>query len=89
MVVIKVVGCVVTVVSTLTQSYVNRAAGVRLVAEIGLVAERNAEIYSNLSSDHIFRPAEPYLEFLREFGCRLTSLCYLFQRLSVCGDLTL
>ena len=45
----------VTVVSTLAQSYVDRAAtGVGTVAE--MAAERKAEKYHNLSSDHIFQP---------------------------------
>jgi len=53
----------VTVVSTLAQSYVNKAAtGVGAVAE--LAAERKAEKYDNLSSDHIFA-ANSY----GEFGC--------------------
>jgi len=88
----------VTVVSTLAQSYVDRAAtGVGTVAE--MAAERKAEKYHNLSSDHIFQPiamenlgafSSSSLEFLRELGRRLGSLsgeereaCFLFQRLSV------
>jgi len=72
----------VIVVSTLAQSYVDRAAtGVGAVAE--MAAERKAEKYHNLSSDHIFQPiamenlgafSSSSLEFLGEFGRRLGSL---------------
>ena len=64
-----------------------------------MAAERKAEKYHNLSSDHIFQPIamenlgafrSSSLEFLRELGRRLGSLsgeereaCFLFQRLSV------
>ena len=88
----------VTIVSTLAQSYVDRAAtGVGVVAE--MAAERKAEKYHNLSSNHIFQPiamenlsafSSLSLEFLRELGHRLGSLfgeeresCFLFQRMSV------
>ena len=88
----------VTVVSTLAQSYVDRAAtGVGTVAE--MTAERKAEKYHNLSSDHIFQSiamenlgafSSSSLEFLSELGRRLGRLsgedreaCFLFQRLSV------
>jgi len=88
----------VTVVNTLAQSYVDRAAtGVGAVAE--MAAEQKAKKYHNLSSDHIFQPiaienlgafSSSSLEFLGELGRRLGSLsgeervtCFLFQRLSV------
>ena len=63
-----------------------------------MAAERKAEKYHNLSSDHIFQPIamenlgafRSSLEFLRELGRRLGSLSgeereayFLFQRLSV------
>jgi len=77
---------------------VDRAVtGVGAVAE--LAAERKAEKYHSLSSDHIFQPialenlgafSSSSLEFLRELGRRLSSLsgeereaCFLFQRLSI------
>ena len=66
----------------MVQSYVDRAAtGVGAVAEIS--AERKAEKYHNLSSDHIFQPIamenlgafnSSSLEFLRELERRLGSL---------------
>jgi len=88
----------IIVVSTLAQSYVDRAAtDVGAVAE--MAAERKTEKYHNLSSDHIFQPiamenlrvfSSSSLEFLGELGRRLGSLsgeereaCFLFQRLSV------
>ena len=73
----------VTVVSTLAQSYVDRAAtGVGAVAE--MAAERKAEKYHSLSSDHIFEPitmenlgafSSSSMEFLGELRRRLGSLC--------------
>jgi len=87
-----------TVVSTQAQSYVDRAA-TGMGAKAEMAAERKAEKYHNLSSDHIFQPiaiknlgafSSSSLEFLRELGRRLGSLsgeerkaCFLFQRLSV------
>ena len=88
----------VTVVSTLAQSYVNRAAtGVGAVVD--MAAKRKREKYDNLSSNHIFQPiamenlgafSSSSLEFLRELGHRLGSLsgeereaCFFFQRPSV------
>jgi len=77
--------------------YNNNNNGVGVVAE--MAAERKAEKYLNLSSDHIFQPiamenldafSSSSLEFLGELGRRLGSLsgeeretCFLFQRLSV------
>ena len=72
----------VTVVSTLAQSYVDRAATVVGVV-MEMAAEPKAEKYHNLSSDHIFRPiamenlgafSSSSLEFLRQHGRRLGSL---------------
>jgi len=64
-----------------------------------MAAERKAEKYHNLSSDHIFQPIDienlsafssSSLEFLRELGRKLGILskeereaCFLFHRLSV------
>jgi len=68
-----------SLVSTLAQSYVDRAAtGVAAVAE--MAAERKAEKYPNLSSNHIFQPiamenlgafGSSSLQFLRELGRKL------------------
>jgi len=71
----------VTVVSTLAQSYVDRAAtGVGAVAE--MAAERKLAKYSNLASNFIFQPIAvenlgafslSTLEFLNDFGHKLSS----------------
>ena len=70
----------VTVVSTLAQSYVDRTA-TGVVAE--MAAERKADKYHNLSSDHIFQPiamensdafSSSSLKFLGELGRRSGSL---------------
>ena len=88
----------VTVVSTLAQSYVDRAAtGVRAVAE--MAAERKLAKYSNLASNFTIQPIAvdhlgPFslstLEFLCDLGHKLNSFSgeeqassFLFQRLSV------
>jgi len=86
------------VVSTLAQSYVDRAAtGVGMVAE--MAAERKLAKYSNLASNFIFQPiavenlgafSVSTLEFLNDLGHKLSSFSgeerassFLFQRLSV------
>ena len=87
----------VTVVSTLAQSYVDRAAtGVGMVAE--MAAERKVTKYSNLASNFTFQPiavdnlgalSGSTLEFLGDLGRKLSSFSgeeratsFLFQRLS-------
>ena len=87
-----------TVVSTLAQSYVDRAAtGVGMVAE--MAAERKVTKYSNLASNFTFQPiavenlgalSRSTLEFLGDLGRKLSSFSgeeratsFLFQRLAV------
>jgi len=85
------------VVSTLAQSYVDRAAtGVGAVAE--MAAERKLAKYSNLASNFIFQPIAvenlgafnlSTLKFLSDLGHKLSNFLekrassFLFQRLSV------
>ena len=88
----------VTVVSTLAQSNVDRAAtGVGAVAE--MASERKLAKYSNLASNFTFQPIAvenlgafslSTLEFLSDLGHKLSSFSgeerassFLFQRLSV------
>jgi len=88
----------VTVVSTLAQSYVDRAAtGVEMVAE--LAAERKLIKYSYLPTNLIFQPitvenqgafSSSSSDFISDFGHKISSVSgeeretsFLFQRLSV------